>query len=290
MAGGGSSLWHGPVLSRIAMQYRPTQFDDSVNVTTSNPLLEFAKFLTIIGGLLFGLYWLSGLAIDRIVDHISIEQEQWLFSHMGLEHVLPEAQKDKETVVAKLQQLLDSLPPQSKPAGYDFTIMLDDDDAINAYAVPGGVIVLTQGLLDAMQSENALVFVLGHELGHFASRDHLRGLGRGLVASFTSLLLLGEDSGISSLIGNTSLAISHSHTRNQERVADMYGLQSLLDHYGHAGGATEFFEAVQAHHGQKEWLGYGSTHPMTDERIETVNERIHFFDADTDETKPPSWK
>ncbi len=273
------------------MQYRPTQFDDSVNVTTSNPLLEFAKFLAIIGGLLFGLYWVSGMVVDRIVDHVSIEQEKWLFSRMGLEHILPEAQKDKAEIVSKLQQLLDSLPSESKPAGYDFTIMLDEDDAINAYAVPGGVIVLTQGLLDALQSENALVFVLGHELGHFASRDHLRGLGRGLVVSFTGLLLLGEDSGISSLIGNTSLALSHSrHSRNQERVADMHGLQALLEHYDHAGGATEFFEAVQAHHGRKEWLGYGSTHPMTDERIEMVKERIRFFDADTRETLPPSWK
>ena len=46
---------------------------------------------------------------------------------------------------------------------------------MNAVALPGGNIVVFAGLLKEIKSENELAMILGHELGHFAHRDHLRG-------------------------------------------------------------------------------------------------------------------
>ncbi len=64
----------------------------------------------------------------------------------------------------------------------------------------GGHILLFQGLLDILKTENSLSFVIGHELGHFKNRDHLRGLGRGIVLTALSATFTGANSNLTSLL------------------------------------------------------------------------------------------
>lgn len=256
------------------MQYRPTQFDDSVNVTAGHPLITFLKHVATALTLVVAAYLLLGLLVDLTVRQISVEQENWLFQQLGMQHLAPSAKEENAALQQKLQTLLDGLPAEVKPAGYHFRLLIDDSKKINAYAVPGGAIVVTQGLLNALESENALVYVLGHEMGHFAQRDHLRGMGRGLVTSIIGLALFGADSTVSELLANATLAMDYNHSREQERGADDHGLAVLVAHYGHAGGATEFFTKVRKEAGRSEWLGYGSTHPLSSERIQNMEDAI----------------
>ena len=75
------------------------------------------------------------------------------------------------------------LPPDSPISNRPFHVYVTEVDDINAIALPGSNIIVFSGLLQNIQSENELVMVLGHELGHYAHKDHLRGLGRGLGIS-----------------------------------------------------------------------------------------------------------
>jgi Zn-dependent protease with chaperone function len=127
-----------------------------------------------------------------------------------------------------------------------------DDPSPNAFALPGGWIIVTTGLLDRIRTENELAFVLGHELGHFRNRDHLRGLGRGVAWGIVSATL-GLGDGAASTLARVAGGLSNRHfDRDQESDADEVGLELLEAEYGHVGGATAVFTTVLAEEGDRD--------------------------------------
>jgi predicted Zn-dependent protease len=130
------------------------------------------------------------------------------------------------------------------------------------------------GLLAAVESENELAFVLGHELGHFRNRDHLRGVGRGAAfAIVVAVLGIGGDSAaqLAALSGDLT---ARSFGRDQEGDADRFGLELVAAEYGHVGSTWHFFGKLPEPEGdvEKELFHYLSTHPLSDERIEALVE------------------
>ena len=110
--------------------------------------------------------------------------------------------------------------------------------------------------------------VLGHELGHYAGRDHLEGMGRAFTFALV-LGVLGVGDGLTSVVTEVAM---RGYGREQEREADAFGLALVQAEYGHVAGATAFFERLPAD--GKEFADrlaqYISTHPMSDERIEAL--------------------
>ena len=146
-----------------------------------------------------------------------------------------------------------------------------EEQAPNAFAVPGGMVYLTRGLLESFESENELAFVLGHELGHFRNRDHLRGLGRGLVVSLTLSALVGGSAAES--LPQVVTAITESgFAREQEREADAFGIALVQAEYGHVAGTDGFFRRLpDATAGiGDEFASYLATHPVSEARIEAL--------------------
>ena len=132
-------------------------------------------------------------------------------------------------------------------------------------------IVVTAGLLDEVESENELAFVLGHELGHYRNRDHLRALGRGLVFSLVFAVMTGRDA---SNIGiNVADLALRSFNRRQELAADNFGLELVYTQYGHVGEAWRLFERWDdAEDSLLDVVGYTSTHPQAGDRIKDLEE------------------
>ena len=113
--------------------------------------------------------------------------------------------------------------------------------------------------------------VVGHELGHFRNRDHLRGLGKGLA--FSLIMAAVGTSGTADSVTAVAefaggLAI-RSFSREQESQADDFGLSLVAGHYGHVAGSTGFFERMlerdQSVSGMKQ---YFRTHPLSQDRID----------------------
>jgi len=121
-------------------------------------------------------------------------------------------------------------------------------------------------LLDEVESENELAFVLGHELGHFRNRDHLRALGRGIVLSLFFAAVTGNDvSGIGINVADITL---RGFSRAQESDADAFGLAISYAEYGHVNKAWRLFERWS----EDEERGYGvvsylATHPDAGDRV-----------------------
>jgi len=250
------------------MKYTPRQPDTNVNVTPTSPLKDF---FILSGGLLViivAVYFLLGFAVDLIVPHISPETEKKMTAIFGNLAETKTAYPEKQS---KLQALLYSIQRDCAKLPYDFKIHIKKADTINALAMPGGHIIVFTGLLDKVTSENELAYILGHELGHYANRDHLRGLGRALVFMTVSVVLFGTDSSIGNMAGHVLNISEMSFSRKQEAKADEYGLEMLNCVYGHVGGATDFFSRISKEKDPSIFGHYFSSHPENQDRINHIN-------------------
>ena len=249
------------------MEYSGKLPTSNVNVSKRTPLQELFILLGGLLGLCFIFYLCLGWAVDYSIQHISPEEENDLYNLMKFP--ADEGENAPNQTLA-VQALLRDLQ-KCAPLPYPIRIDVSKSKQVNAVAFPGGHILIFSGLLDQVGSENELVFVLGHELGHFKHRDHLRSLGRGLVLWVVSLFLLGPDNDVGDFLFSALGVANRTHSREQESAADEYALEVLNCHYGHVGGSTKFFEHLRDKNQTPEILKYYSTHPSSQKRIDDLN-------------------
>jgi len=146
--------------------------------------------------------------------------------------------------------------------------------AINAFALPGGTIVVLDGLVAASGSDDQVLAVLAHELGHVALRHPIRratkGVGLGLMAG----LLWGD---ISSVAANVPAVVGLlSYSRDEEREADAFAVKVLTANGLDAQPLIDMFETLERSHGGRpsSMPGFMSSHPSTPERIERLRETL----------------
>jgi beta-barrel assembly-enhancing protease len=155
-------------------------------------------------------------------------------------------------------------------------VFFTQSDMPNAAVFPGGNVVVFSGLLDKVQSKNGLSFVLAHEFSHLKNRDHLRAMGRSVLLATLSAVLTGAQSDMTQVFIPLNKMTMAQHSQKREMQADNRALQILDCYYGHAGGATEFFEAMQSDPRSKEdgYSHYFATHPQLQERIDNIGQLI----------------
>lgn len=263
------------------MKFTPKQLEDNVNVSKTHPMMEL---FWLVGGLilLVGVtFVLLGISADWAASKTPVKIENWL-GNLAIKEFPAE---ESPALKSRLDLLLAQVPKDSPLHEYDFNIYLSESDEVNAIALPGGRIVVFNGLLKQVESENELAMVLAHELGHFAHRDHLRGLGRGLGLAVATALLLGQDNSASSLISKAVLTFQVKYSQSQESAADRFGVDLLTARYGHAGGAITFFARLAEDAGSK--IPYVlASHPHPESRIEALNKRIQSKSYPVNATTP----
>ncbi len=169
------------------------------------------------------------------------------------------------------RRLFNYVKAQSDIAAVPIEFRVVDSEVENAYAAPGGIVVLYTGLLKAAQSENEVSMVLGHEIGHIVNRDVAANLARVVFSIFQGTLLSFFDENTADLESYEN-KLQLAYSREQETAADEYGLLLLQRAYGHVGGATEFF----ARHALAEdgVVAADSTHPLPSRRVAHLKELI----------------
>jgi len=254
------------------MRFDPSLPDDRVNIPERSALGE--ALLMVIGLLVFAAIFAGGLAfaIEALIPILPVSAETRIFG--GLWSGLSEGSESEED--PELEALVDRLTRHWPDSGYRFHVGVVEAEQANAFALPGGTIMVTSGLLESVTSENELAFVLGHEFGHYHNRDHLRGIGRG-VAWVLVLSVVGlGDSAAGALVSTAGSLAQRSFDRDQEHEADLFGLGILGQEYGHAGGAVEVFQTLlippddgdEDEAQNEEITRYFDSHPANPERID----------------------
>lgn len=247
------------------MKYTPRLPEKNDNVSDASPLRELTVLLGGLAAIVIGVYVLLGLAVDFVAPRVSPKLEAALAETLLRRFGNPDETADAGT--RALRRLADRVSEGCVALPYRPRVHLKDSELVNAVALPGGHIVVFSGLIDRLESENELAFVLLHEMGHFANRDHLRGLGRALVLAAISAAILGPDNPVSDLLfGGLRLTELH-FSREQEEAADEYAVRMLHCAYGHVAGADGFFREMMAEEGTSDRMtAYLRTHPLSGKR------------------------
>jgi Zn-dependent protease with chaperone function len=253
------------------MKYTPRQADSNVNVSPTSPLREFFFLTGGLLGIVVAVYLVLGLAVDLIVPHVSLDLEKKMAIPFirSIDAKLGDSQQERF-----VQALIEDLQARCTELPYRFKVHVRQAPTINALAFPGGHIVVYTGLLNEVTSENELAFVLAHEMGHYAHRDHLRGVGRAVVFLAISAFLFGPDSGVNNMLAHGLSLTELSFSRKQETRADEFALQTLNCTYGHAAGATDFFEKIPREHDPGKFGHYFASHPENRRRISHLQDLI----------------
>lgn len=266
------------------MKYQPSLPEHNDNISDQHPLKDFL----VIGLWLLAacalLFWVLALAVDTVVDRLDHDSEARLYA------LLPDkplgtalAERARQAQVQALVESMRACAGLRLPA----TVTLYKSETPNAAVLPGGNIVVFTGLLDEVQSENGLAFVLAHELAHITQRDHLRALGRGIVLFGVSALLTGSDSGLSELLAPVGKLGDATYSRTREAAADAAALRILHCRYGHASGATELFASLKDGDADPGGLShYVASHPAMQQRIDAIEAAIRAGGMKTGQVRP----
>jgi Zn-dependent protease with chaperone function len=271
------------------MKYTPRQPGSNVNVTPTAPLREFFLLTGGLLGMVIIIYMVLGLAVDLIAPRISTDLENKMG---GLFVGSLEAKGSDLKQGTYVRSLLEDLQDRCARLPYVFKVHIRQTPTVNAVALPGGHILVYTGLLNKVASENELAFVLAHEMGHFAHRDHLRGMGRAFVFITISTLLLGTDSSVSKMLANALNLTEMSFSRTQETRADEFALETLYCAYGHVAGATDFFEKISKEQDRGMFGRYLASHPESRKRISDLENiiRSRGFKPGRRTPLPQTWK
>lgn len=282
-----------------------------IHVPGMSPKMNGSFVLRIVGLVLLGSCLLLGAGRSYSQDSgipdfgegnaVSLSQEYllgraWLMQFRRQAPILSDPQIQDYT-----ESLIFRLAETSQLRERRLEVVLVDNKSINAFAVPGGVVGVHNGLILAAGNESQLASVLGHELAHLSQRHFSRGQENAQKSSklamaglLTGLVAIaaggGGEAGVAAIAGSQAAAQDASlrYSRLHEQEADRIGMQNLvaagLDPHGSAG----MFETMQA-----ESRKYGSrppeflmTHPLTEKRIADARNRASQFPTRMYEDNP----
>jgi predicted Zn-dependent protease len=158
---------------------------------------------------------------------------------------------------------------------WTFTVL--DDTAVNAFALPGGFIYVTRGILAHMNSEGELVGVLGHEIGHVTARHSVEQISRAQLANFGLMIgsvLAPELQEIGGLAQQGIGLLLLKYGRDAERQADDLGIRYMTRKGYSADDLAEILGvlgAVGRAQGGGSTPDFLSTHPNPAERVARIN-------------------
>lgn len=160
---------------------------------------------------------------------------------------------------------------------YNFKVL--DVAVVNAFAVPGGYVYMTRGILAHLNSEAELAGVMGHEIGHITARHSAEQYSKAMLANIglaAGMILAPSLQGLGNLVQMGVGALFLKFSRDNEREADSLGVE-YANRVGYDGGQmANFFETLERMNPGSDRSGlptWFSTHPSPEDREKAVREQ-----------------
>jgi beta-barrel assembly-enhancing protease len=151
---------------------------------------------------------------------------------------------------------------------YEVELHVLETDMINAFALPGGIVVVMEGLLTAAETPEEVAAVLAHELGHVAARDPTREALRSAGSIGVLGLLFGDFAGGSLALVMMNQLINADYSQEAEARADAFALKQMTDNGLPPSALATFFRRIEALAGETPGvLAHFASHPEMGDRI-----------------------
>lgn len=167
---------------------------------------------------------------------------------------------------------------------YEFTLV--KSNVPNAFALPGGKIFVTAGLMSYMENERELAAVLGHEVAHVSALHNVDRMqdqmGAQILVEAAETIIGGEKGAAAGKAGEVaSTMVLLKYSRDDEYEADKYGMHFMADAGYNPYGMVELLETLNKLGGEGggKFSEMFQTHPLSSERVKRAQELI----ADTEE-------
>ena len=172
---------------------------------------------------------------------------------------------------------------------YKFEVTVVKSDVINAFALPGGYVVVFTGLMKKAVSGEEVAGVLSHELNHVLQRHGLERIVKSLGIMTVAAIVFGNQQGLIGMMKQLGVELfTLKFGREQETEADLTGLQLLQRAKIDPSGMITFFERLsEKDEGRMEWL---STHPMSAARAERLKAELAALPKKSPEPFTFDWK
>jgi predicted Zn-dependent protease len=181
---------------------------------------------------------------------------------------------------AYVQRIGDSLAARSERPSLTWTFRLVDDPAVNAFALPGGYVYVTRGLMAYVSSEAELAAVMGHEIGHITARHTVNMISKAQLANIglmVGMIVRPELQNYGNLAEAGLSVLFLKYSRDAERQADDLGLRYVTRGGYDPRPMTDVFtilERVSAAEPQGRVPGWLSTHPDPGDRRTRIGQEI----------------
>jgi predicted Zn-dependent protease len=230
--------------------------------------------LGLLGLILFGLWaayvWLFPMITDMVARKVPISYEESMGQDV-LRSVIDVRKIDrkKTKVINEYFKQLDINTP------YKIKITVVNEPVVNAFALPGGQIVVYTGILKKMNSHEQLAALLAHEFSHVQMRHATRNIFRNLSGYIILSLIIGDMGGVTgTIMQHAEKLTTLSYSRKLEQEADEQGMEILKHNQIDVSGMRSLFEMLKEDDANdvpkvSELI---STHPDLDKRIEAVND------------------
>jgi beta-barrel assembly-enhancing protease len=232
--------------------------------------------MALVGGIIAARDPMVNVVVDRIPPEWEVKMGETVFSSMTSQNPPLEDAALEKHLDALTAPLLRGIGPQP----YPFKFHIIEDDTINAFALPGGHVVIHSELILKAESPEEVAGVLAHEIAHVTKRHSVRNVVKSTGTYFVFRVFLGDVSDlVGTLVRNGRYLLNQKYSRDYEREADETGWGYLIAADVNPRGMITFFEKLAAEQGDgtvaavQESLAFMSTHPATSERIARLEEK-----------------
>lgn len=186
---------------------------------------------------------------------------------------------ENETAVLRIEAIGQKLARVSDRQDYQYKFNLIEKDEMNAFTTPGGNIYFFTGLLDKLQTDDQIAFVLAHEIGHCAAKHTVKkfqaSLGYNLIGSLLAGQLGGGAQQVASLSANALMKVAFSsYGRKDEFESDQLSVKYMRLAGFDLNGAVESLSLLLEHSEGPSAPLILRSHPYIEDRIETVKDTI----------------
>jgi beta-barrel assembly-enhancing protease len=229
----------------------------------------FIEFLVLIG--IGGLLWAAIALFIRLPERpvlLSVEKEESIgkaYKEMILNMMTFKEVSDKR-IDSMLAATADSLASFQENPRFRYSISLAESELVNAFALPGGYMIVTTALVEFCETPEEFIAVLSHEIGHIEKRHVISRLIRELGLN----LITSNDPYVTGEVAR--ILLSSGYNRKQEEEADRFACELLLQAGLEPRSLASLFRRLKEENKSEmyEHFEIVSSHPNLEKRIRTV--------------------